>query len=62
MRVSLKLIDHYQQKDPCLKDKYDMGTYHNSCFCGESNINLSVITCEDENAIPSILQIYILNF
>ena len=30
--VNLKLIDQYQQKDPSLKDKYEVGTYKNILF------------------------------
>ena len=39
-----------------------MGTYHRGYFSGWVNINLKLITCEDKIFIPSIVQIYILNW
>ena len=38
--------------------KYEDGTYHKGYFCGGININLNLITFEDNIDIPSILQKY----
>ena len=60
--INLKIIEHYQQKYPCLKAKYEMGRYHKVSFCGGKNIYLNLITCEDNIFIPSILQSYVLHW
>ena len=54
--INLKLIDQYQQKDPSQEAKYKMGAYQKGCICGVSNINLNLITCDDDIFIMSILQ------
>ena len=58
--INLKWIDQYQQKDPSIMAKYNMGTYNTGYFCGESNIYLNLITCTDNVVILSILQSYVL--
>ena len=60
--INFKIIDQYQWKDPSLKDKYEMGKYQKGSFRRVGNINISLITCDDEIFIPSILQNYVLNF
>ena len=60
--MNLKLIEHYQQKDPCLKAKYDMGAHHKGYFCGGSNIIIKLITCDDNIVIISKLQSYVLHW
>ena len=57
-----KLIYQYQQKDPSLIDKYEMGTYQKGSFRGGSNIYLNFITCEDNIFIPLILQSFMLHW
>ena len=37
-------------------DKYTTGTYQKGSFCGGSDINLNIITCNDKISIPSIIQ------
>ena len=54
--INLQLIAQYQQTEPSLMAKYKDGTYHKSYFLGGSNVDLTVITCEDKLVIPSILQ------
>ena len=54
--INLKCIDKYQRKDPFLMDKYENDIYQTGPFCGGSNINLNLITCEDNIVIPLILQ------
>ena len=54
--INIKLINHYQRKDPCLKSVYDIVTYHNSYFRCVSNIYINLITCEDNIVITSIIQ------
>ena len=41
-------------------DIYIKCTFKTISFCGASNINLNVITCEGEIVITSILQSYVL--
>ena len=60
--ISLKLIYQYQRKDSSLKDKYEMGTHQIVSFCGGSNINLNLITSEENIFITSILQSYVLHW
>ena len=60
--INLKIIDQYQQKDPILKAKYNVGTYQKRFFCGGSNIYLNLITCNDNIVILSILQSYVLRW
>ena len=60
--INLKKIDQYQQKDPKLLAKYKEGTFQKGYFCGVININLNLITCEDNIVIPSIIQSYILHW
>ena len=43
-------------------DKYEYGPYHKSYFLGGSNVDLTVITCEDKLVIPSILQKWVLHW
>ena len=33
--INLKLIEQYQQEDPCLLDKYTMDTYPKGSFHGK---------------------------
>ena len=40
-------------------DKYKNGTYHEVCFCGGSNIDLKLITCEDNIVTPGKIQGYV---
>ena len=60
--INLKLIDQYQRKEPGLMAKYNMGMYQTGYFRGGSNINPSLITCEDNNDIPSIIQSLVLHW
>ena len=39
-----------------------MVTYHKYSFRGGSNINIIIITCDDNIVIPSILQSYVLHW
>ena len=39
-----------------------MGTYQKDYFCGGSNENLNLITCDDMIVIKSILQSYVLHW
>ena len=50
--ISFKLIYQYQPKESILMAKDEMGTYHKGSFCGEINVNIRLITCEDNNFIP----------
>ena len=43
-------------------DKYKYGTYHKVSFCGASNIDLNLITCEGNIVNPDIIQIYVLHW
>ena len=43
-------------------DKYEDGTYQFFYFCGGSNIDLNLRTCEDNIFIPSIIQSYVLHW
>ena len=60
--ISLKLTNQCQQKDASLLAKYKDGTYQTGSFCGVSNINLNLITCDHNILIPSILQSYALHW
>ena len=40
--IHLKLIQQHHHKDPILMAKYTEGTYHKGCFCGGSNIYLTL--------------------
>ena len=60
--INFKLIKKYQRKYPRLLDKYKEGAYQTGYFCGGCNIYLSLITCEDNISIPSILQSYVLHW
>ena len=42
--------------------KYKDGMYHKCSFRGGSNININLITCEDNIVIPKILQSYVLHW
>ena len=42
--------------------KYKEGTYQKCYFRGGSNIDLSLILCEDNIVIPSMLQSYLLHW
>ena len=33
--INLKIVDQYQQKEPRLKAKYNIGTYQKDSFVGE---------------------------
>ena len=59
---NLKLITKYQWRKPILMAKYKDGTYHKGDFYVESNIYLNLIACEDNIAIPNIIQSYVLNW
>ena len=41
-------------------DNYEEGTYQKGSVCGDSNIYLNLITCEDNIFIPSKLNSYVL--
>ena len=58
--IKLKLIDQYQQKDPILMDKYNMGTYNTGSFCWVINIDINLIKCRDKVVILLITQSHIL--
>ena len=58
--INLKLITQYQRTEPSLMAKYKDGTYHKGYFCGLSNVDINLITCEYKICIPSILQSYAL--
>ena len=60
--TDLKLTAQYQRTEPILMAKYKEGTYQKNSFCGRSNIELNLITCEDNIFILSILQSYILHW
>ena len=60
--ITLKLIEQYQQKDLSLKDKFEMGTYHEDTFYGGSNVKLRLITFEGNIVILPILQYCVLNW
>ena len=60
--MNQKLIEKYQRKEIILKAKYEEGKYQKGSFCGGSNTNLNLITCEDKIFIPSILQSYVLHW
>ena len=57
-----KTIYQYQQKYPSLFSKCKYGMYQKGSFCGVSNNNNKLITCEDNIVIPSILQSYVLHW
>ena len=46
----------YQRAEPSIIAKYKSGTYHKGYFCGDGNINLKIITCEDNIVIMSKIQ------
>ena len=54
--INLKLISQYQWMEPIPMDKNEDEMYHKGYFCGGSNIDLSLITCEDKIVIPPIIQ------
>ena len=58
---NLEQINQNQLKTPSLRTKYNLGAYHTGSFCGVSNIDLNLITCEDKTVIPSIIQTYVLH-
>ena len=60
--INLKLIHHYQQKEPGLLAKYTIMAYHKGSFRGGSNINLSLTMCEVTIVIALILQRYVLHW
>ena len=41
-------------------DKYEICRYKIGPFCGGSNTNLNLITCNDNIVVPFILQRYVL--
>ena len=43
-------------------DKYKYDSYDKGYFRGGSNININIITCEDNIVILEMLQSYILNW
>ena len=43
-------------------DKYEDGKCHKGYFCRVINIDLNLITCEDNIITPSILQKYVLHW
>ena len=53
--INLKLIQKYQRMEPSIKSKYKDGTYHKVSFHGGNNIEINLITCEDNIVIPSKL-------
>ena len=53
--INLKLIDHYQRKEPIPMDKYNMGAYQTGSIHGESNIHLNLIMCEVKTVILLIV-------
>ena len=55
---NVKIANQYQWRDPRLKSEYEIGTYQTGSFCGGSNKNLTLITCEDKIIIMLILQGY----
>ena len=52
----------YQQMEPIFMSKYEDVTYHKGYFCGGNNIDLNLITCEDDIFILSIPQNYVLHW
>ena len=60
--MNLKLIQEYQRLKPSIRAKYNDGTYHKGYFRGGSNIDLSLITCNDKINIPLKLQRYVLHW
>ena len=42
--------------------KYNNVTYHKGSFCGGSNIDLNLITCDNKIFIPEKLQSYVLHW
>ena len=50
--INLKLIQKYQRLEPIIIAKYKNVTYHKVSFCGGSNSNLNLLTCEDNIVIP----------
>ena len=41
-------------------DKYENSIFKTGSFCGVINVNINLITCEDKNNIPLMLQTYAL--
>ena len=60
--INFKLIKKYQQKNPSILAKYKEGTYQKGIFGGGSNININLITCEDDIVILSIIKSCIFNW
>ena len=60
--INLKLIQRHQRMEPSLMDKYKDGTYLAGSFHGGSNNDLSLIACEDNIFILSILQSDVLHW
>ena len=54
------MIQEYQWTEPSIKSKYKDGTYQKGYFNGVSNIDIKLITCEDNIVITSKLQSYVL--
>ena len=50
--VDIILFDQHQHKYPSLLAKYIIGIYQKGYFCGRSNININLITCEYNIFIP----------
>ena len=60
--INLKLITKYKRTEPILMAKYNYSKYHKGYFYGGSNIDVNLITCEDNIFIPEILQSYVLHW
>ena len=50
-RINLKMISTYQWMEPRLVTKYKNDTHHIGSFRGVRNINISLVTCEDNTVI-----------
>ena len=52
----------YQRTEPVLMAKYKDVMHHKGYFLGGSNIDINLLTCEDDIFIPLILKSYVLHW